>query len=96
MGDLNCYVTSPTDTSNNIAERFCQVSDVLTLWGRCEVKVLQKCVELKGFSLSSGLKEFGRLAHDGLLLEGKVEEYEKAFSGVDVEDKGVISKDWGV
>jgi len=40
-----------------------------------------------------GLKEFGRLAHDGLLLEGKVEEYEKAFSGVDVEGKGVISKD---
>lgn len=38
-------------------------------------------------------QEFGRLAHDGLLLEGKVEEYEKAFSGVDVEDQGVISKD---
>ena len=38
------------------------------------------------------LQEFGRLAHDGLLLEGKVEEYEKAFSGVDVDDQGVISK----
>lgn len=25
-----------------------------------------------------------------------MEEYEKAFSGVDVEGKGVISKDWGV
>jgi len=53
-------------------------------------------VSCKGFSLSAGLKEFGRLAHDGLLLEVKVEEYEKAFSGVDVEGKGVISKDWGV
>lgn len=40
-----------------------------------------------------GLKEFGRLAHDGLLLEGKVEEYEKAFSGVDVDDQGVITKE---
>ena len=38
-------------------------------------------------------QEFGRLAHDGLLLEGKVEEYEKAFSGVDVDDQGVITKD---
>ena len=56
---------------------------------------LELNVSCKGFSLSAGLKEFGRLAHDGLLLEGKVEEYEKAFSGVDVEDKGVISKDWG-
>lgn len=53
-------------------------------------------VSCKGLSVSAGLKEFGRLAHDGLLLEGKVEEYEKAFSGVDVEGKGVISKDWGV
>ena len=40
-----------------------------------------------------GLKEFGRLAHDGLLLEGKLEEYEQAFNGVDLEEKGVISKD---
>lgn len=39
-----------------------------------------------------GIKEFGRLAHDGLLLEGKLEEYEKAFSGVD-EGDGLISRE---
>jgi len=39
-----------------------------------------------------GIKEYGRLAHDGLLLKGKVEEYEKAFSGVD-EGDGVISRE---
>ncbi|CAE7407690.1 unnamed protein product [Symbiodinium natans] len=38
-----------------------------------------------------GIREFGRLAHDGLLLEGKLEEYEQAFSGVD-EGNGVISR----
>lgn len=39
-----------------------------------------------------GLKEFGKLAHDGLLLEGKLEEYERAFAGVDRSGDGVISK----
>mmetsp|Transcript_47836 Transcript_47836/g.77609 ORF Transcript_47836/g.77609 Transcript_47836/m.77609 type:complete len:430 (-) Transcript_47836:19-1308(-) len=38
-----------------------------------------------------GLKEFGRIAHDGLLLEGKLEEYERAFNGVDRDGTGVIS-----
>jgi len=39
-----------------------------------------------------GLAEFQRLAHDGLLLEGKLEEYERAFNSVDPEGTGVISR----
>jgi len=39
-----------------------------------------------------GIKEFGRLAHDGLLLEGKLEEYEQAFNAVD-EGEGIISRE---
>ncbi|CAJ1446112.1 unnamed protein product, partial [Effrenium voratum] len=39
------------------------------------------------------LQQFGRLADDGLLLEGKLDEYEKAFNGVDKSGTGVISSE---
>ncbi|CAK9064676.1 unnamed protein product [Durusdinium trenchii] len=54
---------------------------------------LDRIYEQYATSDGIGLKEFGRLAHDGFLLEGKIEEYEKAFTGVDTEEKGVISKE---
>lgn len=40
-----------------------------------------------------GIAEFSRISRDGLLLEGKLEEYEKAFNGVDASGSGSISKE---
>lgn len=39
-----------------------------------------------------GLHEFTILARDGLLLKGRLEEYEKAFNSIDVSGEGVISR----
>mmetsp|Transcript_13012 Transcript_13012/g.35033 ORF Transcript_13012/g.35033 Transcript_13012/m.35033 type:complete len:416 (+) Transcript_13012:3-1250(+) len=39
------------------------------------------------------LQDFSRLAQDGLLLEGKLDEYEQAFAAMDVEGTGLISRE---
>lgn len=40
-----------------------------------------------------GIHEFARLARDGLLLKGQVQDYEKAFNAIDEEGTGVITRD---
>lgn len=40
-----------------------------------------------------GLSEFAQIARDGLLLQGKLEDYSKAFNGVDTSGSGLISRE---
>jgi len=40
-----------------------------------------------------GQKEFARLARDGLLLQGRLQEYEEAFNAIDTSGDGIITRD---